>query len=195
MTDVARSAMITVTPTRFSQVEYDPDEIATHAAEALAAVAERHDELGADTSLDLQVAEDEATSRIAIASLEPLVFSVDGGAIEDYRDPRRLGGLETRIVVTRLLLEVLDRRSVSFGAPPLDAEIDRAHRQAWDVNLYGRVARHGFRLHKPRFVYNFRNRHGFTDHADRTFEQLWSSDDLTWSAITELSDQARTVPS
>ncbi len=183
--------MITVSPTEFTQVEYDPDEIAAHAAEALASVAERTAALAADTPLELQIAQDEATSRIAVTSLDPIVFAIDGGAIEDYRDPRCLGGLETRIVVTRLLLEVLDRRNPDFGAPDLDAETDQAHRQAWDVNLYGRVARHGLRLHKPRFVYNFRNRHGFSDHADRTFEQLWSGDDLTWSGIVALSDQAR----
>ena len=187
--------MITVSPTEFTQVEYDADEIAAYAAEAFAAVAEQHADLAADTPLDLQVAENEATSRIAVTSLDPIVFAVDGGAIEDYRDPRRLGGLETRIVVTRLLLEVLDRRNPEFGAPAVDAETDQAHRQAWDVNLYGRVARHGLRLHKPRFLYNFRNRHGFTDHADRTFEQLWSSDDLTWADIVALSDRARNFAS
>ena len=186
--------MITVSPTQFTQVEYDAEEIAAYAAQAVAAVAERTDDLTADTPVELQVDEDEATSRIRVVSLEPIVFAVDGGAIEDYRDPRRLGELETKIVVTRLLLELLDRRSADFGAPDLDTETDRAHRQAWDVNLYGRVARSGLRLHKPRFVYNFRNRHGFTDHADRTFEQLWSADDLTWAAIVDLSDRARTIP-
>lgn len=190
--------MITVSPTEFTQVEYDPDQIAAFAAEALAGVADRSDGeaagLTADTPLDLRIDEDEATSLMRVESLDPIVFGLDGGAIEDYRDPRRLGGLETKIAVTRLLLEVVDRRNPDFGAPELGTESDPAHRQAWDVNLYGRVARHGLRLHKPRFLYNFRNRHGFTDHADRVFEQLWSGGDLTWTAITNFSDQARAVP-
>ena len=177
--------MITVSPTEYTKVEYDADRIAALAGEALRSVPEID-----DTSLELRIAEDEATSRFHVVSVDPIVFALDGGAIEDYRDPRRLGDLETRIAVTRLLLEVADRRKPDFGGPALDAETSQAHRQAWDVNLYGRVARRGLRLHKPRFLYNFRNRHGFTDHADRIFEQLWSADDLTWPAITELSDSA-----
>jgi len=179
--------MITVSPREYTQVEYDADRIAQLAAEALAGIGDIDD----DTPLELRIAEDEATSLIRVESLDPIVLALDGGAIEDYRDPRRLGDLETRIAVTRLLLEVVDRRDPGFGAPDLDAEADQAHRQAWDVNLYGRVGRRGLRLHKPRFLYNFRNRHGFTDHADRVFEQLWSADDLTWAAITKLSDEAR----
>ncbi len=187
--------MITVTPTVYTQVEYDADEIAAAADEARAGVLEQLDEeaaaLDADAPVELRIDEDEATSLIRVVSIDPIVLALDGGAIEDYRDPRRLGVHETKVAVTRLLLEVLDRRSPDFGAPDLEAETDPAHRQAWDVNLYGRVARHGLRLHKPRFLYNFRNRHGFTDRADLVFEQLWVADDLTWEAITILSDKAR----
>jgi hypothetical protein len=178
--------MITVSPTEFTKVEYDAGRIAALAAEALAGVADVDD----NSTLELHIAENEATSVMRIESIDPIVLRIDGGAIENYRDPRRLGDLETKIAVTRLLLELADRRNPEFGAPDLAVETSQAHRQAWDVNLYGRVARHGLRLHKPRFLYNFRNRHGFTDHADRIFEQLWSGEDLTWPTITELSDRA-----
>ena len=143
-TEMSDVAMITVSPTEFTQVEYDADQIAALAAEALAGVAGRVDSeatgLAADSPLDLRIDEDEATSKMRVESLDPIVFGLDGGAIEDYRDPRRLGGLETKIAVTRLLLEVLDRRNPDFGAPELGAESDPAYRQAWDVNVYGRVA-------------------------------------------------------
>ncbi len=65
---------------------------------------------------------------------------------------------------------------------------------AWDVNLFGRVARRGVKLHKPRYLYNFRNRHGFTDHADSAFEQLWDAGDTTWRRIKAFSDSALQPP-
>ena len=181
--------MITVVPTEFVKVEYDADRIAALSAETVAAVPGVPDDL----DIELRIAEDEATSRMAIVSLDPVVFALDGGAIEDYRDPRRLGAPETKITITRLLLELLDRRDPAFGAPALDADVSQAHAQAWDVNLYGRVARLGHRLHPPRFRYNFRNRHGFTDAADRAFDQLWAADGLDWARIVAFSDDAGRV--
>ena len=179
--------MISVAPETFTKVDFDATRIAEYASAALAMVAD----LSNDLDLDLQIDEDAATSRLAISSLDPIVFAIDGGALEDYKKPRELGELESKIAVCRLLLELVDRRNPGFGAPGLGVEAStQAHRQAWDVNLYGRVGRLGLRLHKPRFLYNFRNRHGFTDNADRAFEQLWSTDELTWSRITELSDTA-----
>lgn len=181
-----RVDVITVAPQTFTMVDYDAAQIAELAAQALQGV----DGLGNDETVELVIDEDEATSRIAVTSVDPIALAVDGGAIEHYKEPRELGDLETRIACTRLFLEVVDRRNPGFGAPDLDAEVTQAHKQAWDVNLYGRVGRLGLRLHQPRFRYNFRNRHGFSDNADRIFDELWSTDGLTWARIVELSDQA-----
>ena len=181
--------MITVAPETFTMVDYDAGRIAELAAEALRGV----DGLDDEENVELDVNEHEATSRIAVTSVDPIALAVDGGAIEQYKEPRELGELETLIVCTRLFLEVVDRRNPDFGAPDLDAETTMAHKQAWDVNLYGRVGRLGLRLHQPRFRYNFRNRHGFSDNADRIFDQLWSTDGLDWDAIVELSDQATDI--
>lgn len=177
--------MITVTPQTFTKVDFDAARLAELCAEAIARVP------GLPTEMDLEVRidEDAATSRMAVASLDPLVLALDSGAVEDYKRPRELGELAAAITFTRLLLEVVDRTDPSFGAPGLDEELTQAHAQAWDVNLYARVGRLGLRLHQPRFRYNFRNRHGFTDAADRVFDQLWA-EDLTWDRITELSDRA-----
>jgi len=178
--------VITVVPDTFTKVDYDPATIADLAAGALALVPELPETL----DLEIDVDEDAATSRFSIASLDPLVLAVDSGAFEDYKRPRELGELATSIAITRLLLEVVDRLDPGFGAPELDDDVSQAHTQAWDVNLYARVGRLGLRLHQPRFRYNFRNRHGFTDAADRVFDQLWVADGLTWVRITELSDRA-----
>lgn len=178
--------MIEVNPRSFTKVEFDAAQIAVLAQRSLERVAALPDDL--DVAID--VAEHQATNRVAIQSLDPVVLAVDGGALENYRVPRTLGELESQITFTRLFLEVADRQSTSFGAPALDEPLTHAHRMAWDVNLFGRTARHGLRIHQPRYRYNFRNRHGFSDLADRIFDTLWSADDLTFARIVELSDRA-----
>jgi hypothetical protein len=178
--------MIHVTPQTYTKVAFDADQIATLAQRSLESVAPLPDDL----DIRIEVGEDQATNLVRVTSLSPLVLAVDGGAIEHYKQPRTLGDLESRITFTRLLLEVADRLSSSFAAPELGQDLTHAHRMAWDVNLFGRTARHGLRIHQPRYRYNFRNRHGFSDRADRIFDRLWAADDLTWAEIVELSDQA-----
>lgn len=181
--------MITVEPTVYTKVEYDADELARYAQAAL----ERVSGLADDSDVMIKVLEDAATTTFRIVSLDPLVLEVDGGAVEDSKDPRRLGEEQSAITFTRAFLEVYDRRADWFHGPALDdPDVSKAHKMAWDVNLHGRVAGLGVRLHKPRYLYNFRNRHGFTDRADEVFEQLWSAGETTWRRITELSDSAHT---
>ncbi len=48
----------------------------------------------------------------------------------------------------------------------------------------------GYPAQRQRRIYNFRNRHGFTDVADAAFERLWTSDGLDWAEIVGLSDAA-----
>ena len=43
-------------------------------------------------------------------------------------------------------------------------------------------------VRRQRWLYAFRNRHGFTDDADGAFEQLWHGDGLTWADIDRLSE-------
>lgn len=178
--------MIEVHPESFTKVEFQADQIAVLAQRSLERVAALPDDL----DVVIEVAENEATNRVSVASLDPVVLRVDSGALENYRQPRTLGELQSLIAFTRLFLEVADRQSTTFAAPPVDQEVTHAHRMAWDVNLFGRASRHGLRIHQPRYRYNFRNRHGFSDLADRIFDILWAADDLTWSRIAELSDQA-----
>jgi hypothetical protein len=45
-------------------------------------------------------------------------------------------------------------------------------------------------VQRQRRLYQFRNRHGFTDAADAAFDRLWSADGLTWAEISALSDEA-----
>jgi hypothetical protein len=178
--------MIRIEPANFTKVEYDADELVRLATAALAIVPA----LGGVADLEVRVDEDQATTRAAVVSLDPMIFAVDSGALENLKDPRRTGELESTITFVKLFLEVLDRRSEAFGAPDLNQPISHAHRIAWDVNLFGRVGRFGLRLHPPRFRYDFRNRHGFSDAADRAFDALWTGEGLSFARIVQLSDQA-----
>ncbi|MGF1598568.1 MAG: hypothetical protein ACFCVK_16850 [Acidimicrobiales bacterium] len=178
--------MITVVPETYTKVEYDVGELRECAERALGRIPSLADGLDVEIRID----EMQATTRLWIVSLDPLVFELDSGAVENLRDPRRLGHLEAEVAFSRLFLELTDRWSDAFGAPALGADVSHAHRMAWDVNLYGRVGRLGLRLHTPRFRYNFRNRHGFSDLADRVFDRLWEADGLTWAQIVALSDEA-----
>ena len=56
-------------------------------------------------------------------------------------------------------------------------------RTALDVYAVGRLARMGYSVRRQRWLYTFRNRHGFTDAGDGSFELLWSGDGLTWDAL------------
>jgi hypothetical protein len=178
--------MIVVQPETFTKVDFDAESIRNLAQRALENVAALPDDLDVEVNVD----QNQATNRVKVTSIDPVVLAVDGGALENYKDPRTIGDLPSRITFTRLFLEVADRESKSFGAPDLDADIAMTHRMAWDVNLYGRTSRHGLHIHQPRYRYNFRNRHGFSDLADGIFEQLWSSDSLTFAEIATLSDSA-----
>lgn len=182
--------MITVVPPTFAKVEYDAGQIAGLATEALTLVPDLWPAPDLEPGIEVRVDEHQATTRASVVSTDPVVLAVDSGALENLKDPRRLGAHESKVTFTYLYLELLDRRSASFGAPEVGATITHAHRLAWDVNLYGRVARLGLRLHPPRFRYDFRNRHGFTDKADRVFDLLWATDGLSFARIVELSDQA-----
>ena len=64
------------------------------------------------------------------------------------------------------LLRVRDRLSGRFDDAPADSELSLAQVAAWDTYSVGRLARLGYPVHQPRWIYNFRNRHGFTDRAD-----------------------------
>jgi hypothetical protein len=48
----------------------------------------------------------------------------------------------------------------------------------------------GYRVFEPRWRYNFRNRHGFTDDSDAIFDRIWGADRLTWSELSAASEAA-----
>ena len=177
---------VTVTPETFTLVKFDHDELVAVGEKLLA-------DLGL-TDLDLRVEVDESTplGRAIVTSEDPVVITVESGALEDPRRPRELSASGSADLLGRLLLRVRDRRDASFGDAPADKDLTQAEAVAWDVYSVGRLVRLGYKHHdnRQRRLYHFRNRHSFSDAADAAFERLWTAESLTWPDITTLSASA-----
>jgi hypothetical protein len=119
-------------------------------------------------------------------------ISVEGGAFEDPQNLRRLSEPGTRQVLGRLLFRILDRLDPSFGSPPPDPELTLEQHATWDTYAVGRYARlAGIDGGQARRRYAFRLRHGFTDVADRAFEQLWYGSGLSWADLESIGQATR----
>lgn len=177
---------VEVRPETFSMVLFDAAEIRA-ITEKLAA------EIGLPADLLITVDVDETTpmGRSVLTGLDPVVLSLESGALEDPKRPRQIDPEGTADVIGRLLFELLDRLDPSFGDPPADDDLTLPQSVAWQVYCVGRLGRLGRRVQRQRRLYQFRNRHGFTDAADAAFERLWTGDGLTWADIDAISADAR----
>lgn len=173
---------MTVVPETFELVDFEASQIQDVYDDMVRRVPSLPDDLEAEIRIDEVL----STARVGVTSLEPLVLALESGAFENMKQPRSFGVEASQNSLGRLLFEVADRLSADFGAPSLDDELTLAERIAWDTYCFGRLSRLGVRVYKPKHLYNFRNRHGFSDAADATFEKLWSAESLTWSQIKAL---------
>lgn len=182
-------ADVTVSPDEWHFVSFDGDRIAAVARTLL-------DELSLDVDLRIEVDETTPLGRAAVASLEPLVITAESGAFEDAKRPRQLSEQATADVLGRLLHRCRDRLDPAFGDPPPDADLTLQQTTAWDAYGVGRCARLGYAVQRQRRLYHFRNRHGFSDVADRAFTRLWEGEGLTWAdieAVCAETDAARSA--
>lgn len=180
-------AQITVTPEAFTFVEYDHGEI-------LAAASALADKLGVgDAAVEIEIDEKTPLGRTRLDSLDPIRLFIEGGAIEDATNPRHLSQRGMAEVIGRLLLRAVDRRSGGFGDAPEDTDLSLQQLTAWDSYCLGRLARLGYDTRQPRRRYHFRNRHGFNDVADRTFDRLWGGENLTWADIEDACAETAAV--
>ena len=176
---------VTVAPEQFTFVAFDAAVIGRIVSDLL-------DRLGmTEHSVHVDVDESSPIVRIKVEDGEPIVLRAESGAFEDPRRPRQLSEENVATNAGRALLRVRDRRDGSFAAAPPDAEVTLPLVAAWDTYAVGRLGRLGYPVHEPRWRYNFRNRHGFTDAADAAFDRVWAADALTWSELTSISDAAR----
>ncbi len=178
---------VTVTPEAFTMVFFDRDTIVSLTESLLTKVGLA----GADVTIAID--ERVPFGRHTLRSIDPVVIEVEGGALEDPKRLRHFSDRAAADTIGRLLLEAADRRDPAFGAPDLAADMSLPHRAAWEAYCLGRLERAGYDVQPARVRYAFRNRHGFTDAADETFDGLWSADTLTWSDLCARSDAALAV--
>lgn len=179
---------VTVSPETFRFVEFDAElirQIASDLSDALGLAGR-----------DLHVEVDETTPLARVrTSIDDgaITIRVESGAFEDTRRPRQQSEAATRLALGRALLRVHDRLSGGFDDAPADADLTLAQVAAWQAYCVGRLERLGHPQLQQRWRYDFRNRHGFSDTADAVFDQLWSSDHLTWAELDALSRSASSV--
>ena len=169
---------VSVTPQEFHFVKFDAAEIAALTAKVADAIG-----LPADTVIELEIDEATPAGRARLESLDPIKLHVEGGAIEDPTAPRTFSERLGADVIGRLLLRAKDRSTPGFGDAPADADLDLMQQTAWDTACMGRLERLGYDVRKPRRLYHFRNRHGFSDVADRVFDRLWAAESVTWAEL------------
>jgi hypothetical protein len=179
-------ATVVVTPQQFMMVNFDAGRIA-------ADVGELADRLGAPADLEIRLEIDEGSplGRSSLESLDPVVMKIEGGALEDPARLRQLSSQRTVDVVGRLLCRALDRRDPRFGDAPAESELSLQQQTAWDTYALGRLSRLGYEAQRPRRLYHFRNRHGFSDVADRVFDRLWSAEHLTFADLDGACEETR----
>jgi hypothetical protein len=177
---------VEVRPQEFSMVFFDAAEIRAIAEKLAVEVG-----LPADLAITIEIDETTPMGRAQLQSIDPVVLSLESGALEDPKRPRQLEPDGAVDVLGRLLLEVHDRLDPAFGDPPPEDDLTLPESVAWQVYCVGRLGRLGHRVQRQRRLYQFRNRHGFTDAADEAFDRLWTGDGLTWADITATSEGAR----
>jgi len=175
---------VTVTPQEFTFVSFDAGAIESLLADLL-------DRLGmGDRALRVDVNEASPVVRISAHDGDPIVIQADSGAFEEPRRPRSLSDDNVITNAGRVLLRLRDRSDGSFAEAPGEDDLSLAEMAAWDTYSVGRIGRLGYHVHQPRWRYNFRNRHGFSDATDAAFDRIWGADRLTWSELSALSQGA-----
>ncbi len=176
---------VEVRPDTFSMVFFD-------AAEIRAIVEKLVTEVGLPDDLAVAIEVDETTpmGRARVATVDPLLITVESGALEDVKRPRQLSPESTIDVLGKLLFSVRDRLAPGFGTPPVDDDLTLQESVAWEVYCVARLGRLGHTVQRQRRLYQFRNRHGFTDAADAAFDHLWTVEDLTWDDLVAASQRA-----
>jgi hypothetical protein len=143
-----------------------------------------------DHDVAIEVDESTPLARVRVEVADPIAIRAESGAFEDPKRPRQQSEIMTATSLGRVLLRVRDRLLGGFADAPSDKQLSLAEMAAWEAYCLGRLERLGITVNQQRWRYNFRNRHGFTDHADAAFDRLWAGDALTWDDLRDISADA-----
>ena len=175
---------VTVAPQTFRFVKFD-SAVVTRVAEELAAW------LNMQQPLHIEIDETTPLGRVSATfgtgPDDTINVKVESGAFEDSKRPREQSEVATSVNLGRILLRVRDRLQGGFGEAPTDEDLALRQMAAWETYCAGRLSRHGLKVNQQRWLYNFRNRHGFTDAADAAFALIWAADALTWGELEAIS--------
>jgi len=178
------STHVTVAPEQFSLVKYDADRIAEITRELA-------DALGVSNPIAVEVDERTPLSKMSAtvdgaSSDATVTLRVQSGALEDTKHLTNFSETRARLSLGRVMLRARDRLRPDFADAPDDLELTNAQNAAWDTYCGGRLERLGLGPVQQQYRYDFRNRFGFTDDADREFDRVWAADDLTWADLDGL---------
>lgn len=177
---------VTVEPEEFRFVAFD-SALIRKVGESLVTT------LGIDRPVHIRVDETTPLGRIQAEIGDTVTLIIESGSFEDSKRPRQQSEIATTINLGRILMRVSDRLHGDFADAPADDEVTMAQMAAWETYCAGRLSRLGLRINRQRWVYNFRNRHGFTDAADAAFNRLWEAEGLTWDELNAISSAAALV--
>lgn len=175
------TAKVTVTPEEFHFVKYEARDIidvVVELAELLEVSNPIHVIVDETTPLAKLAAETDGTSSDATLTLR-----AESGALENTQRFTHFSEEATRRSLGRTLLRARDRLRADFADAPHDLNLSLAENAAWDTYCAGRLDRLGVDMNRQRWLYNYRNRFGFSDDGDVAFDQLYSADDLSWSEV------------
>ena len=178
------TSRVTVTPDPFTLIGYDVAEIAALVEDAAALV-------GFPPDVEILLEVDEELFPPLTGSMADVVDGraqlwISGANFEDTRRPRHFEPTQARADLAQMLLRAKDRLSDDFAGAPLDRELARGERVAWDVYAIGRAERLGLPARRQRELYDFRLQHGFTDVADAAFDRCWAAERMTWAGLREI---------
>ena len=177
------SPKVTVSPERFTLVAYDAEEIA-------ALVSEVADMVSVTNPISVEIDERTPLSKMSAvvdgsSSDAEVVLRFESGALENTKQLTTFGELRARLSIGRMLLRASDRLSGGFDDAPDDLSLTNTQNAAWDAYCGGRLERLGFAPIEQQYRYDFRNRFGFGDDVDATFDRLWAADGLAWSDLPD----------
>ena len=175
---------ITVSPDTYTYVSFDSDLIRRIADELVGALGMQ------DRTITIEVDETTPLARTVVTIDDGIHIHADSGAFEDTRKPRQQSETATATALGRVLLRANDRLTGGFGEAPPDDALSLPQIAAWETYSIGRLERLGIAVNRQRWLYNFRNRHGFTDAGDIAFETLWAGPGLTWGELCAISESA-----
>jgi hypothetical protein len=175
---------VTVTPDPFTLIPFDAPTIAS-LVEDVAAIVEF------PPGVEIDVAVDEELFPPLTGHMTDVVDGraslwISAANLEDTRQPRTFAPEQARSDFVVMLLRAKDRLSDDFADAPVDRELTRGERVAWDIYAIGRAERLGMEVRRQRELYDFRLQHGFTDVADAAFDRCWNAPTMTFAGIREV---------